>query len=158
MLIVPAEKNISFSKELQQTLQSRQLLRTELPFSDEMIEWHIKNGYIAAQNSISVNKRGYRCNRCGQNGQRYFSFYHSSGKNQLYCRSCVMMGRVSEDVPLYSWIEEDEPNWQPIKLTWNGQLSSGQQKAANVLIEAISKKEELLIWAVCTANYEHISL
>ncbi len=42
MLIVPAEKNISFSKELQQTLQSRQLLRTELPFSDEMIEWHIK--------------------------------------------------------------------------------------------------------------------
>lgn len=51
MLIVPAEKNISFSKELQQTLQSRHLLRTELPFSDE-------NGYIAAQNSISINKTG----------------------------------------------------------------------------------------------------
>ncbi len=94
MLIVPAEKNISFSKELQQTLQNRHLLRTELPFSDELIEWHIKNGYIAAQNSISINKRGYKCNRCGQNDQRYFSFYLSSGKNQLYCRSCVMMGRV----------------------------------------------------------------
>ncbi len=139
-----------FSKELQQTLQSRHLLRTELPFSDELIEWHIENGYIAVQNSI--NKRGYRCNRCGQNDQRYFSFYHSSGKKQLYCRSCVMMGRVSEDVPLYSWKEEDEPNWQLIKLTWDGELSSGQQKAAKVLIEAISKKEELLIWAVCGAG------
>ncbi|WP_426983451.1 ATP-dependent helicase ComFA [Bacillus cabrialesii] len=151
-MIVPTEKNISFSKELRQTLQSRHLLRTELPFSDELIEWHIENGYIAVQNSISINKRGYRCNRCGQNDQRYFSFYHSSGKKQLYCRSCVMMGRVSEDVPLYSWKEEDEPNWQPIKLTWDGELSSGQQKAAKVLIEAISKKEELLIWAVCGAG------
>ncbi|MGG1242528.1 ATP-dependent helicase ComFA [Bacillus cabrialesii] len=147
MLIVPP-----FSKELQQTLQSRHLLRTELPFSDELIGWHIENGYIAVQNSISINKRGYRCNRCGQNDQRYFSFYHSSGKKRLYCRSCVMMGRVSEDVPLYSWKEEDEPNWQPIKLTWDGELSSGQQKAAKVLIEAISKKEELLIWAVCGAG------
>ncbi|OBA02532.1 competence protein ComF [Bacillus subtilis] len=147
MLIVPP-----FSKELQQTLQSRHLLRTELPFSDELIGWHIENGYIAVQNSISINKRGYGCNRCGQNDQRYFSFYHSSGKKQLYCRSCVMMGRVSEDVPLYSWKEEDEPNWQPIKLTWDGELSSGQQKAAKVLIEAISKKEELLIWAVCGAG------
>lgn len=152
MLIVPAEKNISFSKELQQTLQSRHLLRTELPFSDELIEWHTENGYIAAQNSISINKRGYQCNRCGQNDQRYFSFYPSSGKNRLYCRSCVMMGRVSEDVLLYSWIGEDEPNWQQIKLTWDGKLSSGQQKAANVLIDAISKKEELLIWAVCGAG------
>ncbi|MDO8226906.1 ATP-dependent helicase ComFA [Bacillus cabrialesii] len=151
-MIVPAEKSISFSKELRQTLQSRHLLRTELPFSDELIEWHLENGYIAVQNSISINKRGYRCNRCGQNDQRYFSFYHSSGKKQLYCRSCVMMGRVSEDVPLYSWKEEDEPNWQPIKLTWDGELSSGQQKAAKVLIEAISKKEELLIWAVCGAG------
>lgn len=149
---MPAEKSISFSKELRQTLQSRHLLRTELPFSDELIEWHLENGYIAVQNSISINKRGYRCNRCGQNDQRYFSFYHSSGKKQLYCRSCVMMGRVSEDVPLYSWKEEDEPNWQPIKLTWDGELSSGQQKAAKVLIEAISKKEELLIWAVCGAG------
>ncbi|AUZ28048.1 DNA/RNA helicase [Bacillus subtilis] len=151
-MIVPTEKSISFSKELRQMLQSRHLLRTELPFSDELIEWHIENGYIAVQNSISINKRGYRCNRCGQNDQRYFSFYHSSGKKQLYCRSCVMMGRVSEDVPLYSWKEEDEPNWQPIKLTWDGELSSGQQKAAKVLIEAISKKEELLIWAVCGAG------
>ncbi|RPJ98744.1 hypothetical protein BSBH6_04273 [Bacillus subtilis] len=149
---MPTEKSISFSKELRQTLQSRHLLRTELPFSDELIEWHLENGYIAVQNSISINKRGYRCNRCGQNDQRYFSFYHSSGKKQLYCRSCVMMGRVSEDVPLYSWKEEDEPNWQPIKLTWDGELSSGQQKAAKVLIEAISKKEELLIWAVCGAG------
>lgn len=149
---MPTEKSISFSKELRQTLQSRHLLRTELPFSDELIEWHLENGYIAVQNSISINKRGYRCNRCGQNDQQYFSFYHSSGKKQLYCRSCVMMGRVSEDVPLYSWKEEDEPNWQPIKLTWDGELSSGQQKAAKVLIEAISKKEELLIWAVCGAG------
>lgn len=152
MLVVPDEKNITFSKELQQTLQGRHLLRTELPFSDEMIEWHIKNGYICAQYSISKNKREYRCNRCGQNDQRYFSFYYSSGKKQLYCRSCVMMGRVSEDVLLYSWKKEDESHWKPIKLTWNGKLSSGQQKAANVLIEAISKKEELLIWAVCGAG------
>ncbi|KAF1678083.1 MULTISPECIES: ATP-dependent helicase ComFA [Bacillus] len=151
-MIVPDEKNISFSKELQQTLQSRHLLRNELPFSDELIEWHIENGYIAAQKSISINKGRYRCNRCGQDDQRYFSFYLSSGKHQMYCRSCVMMGRVSEDVPLYSWIEEDEPSRQPIKLVWNGKLSSGQQKAANVLIDAISKKEELLIWAVCGAG------
>ncbi|QRZ92407.1 DEAD/DEAH box helicase [Bacillus subtilis] len=149
---VPTEKNISFSRELQQTLQSRHLLRTELPFSDEMIEWHIKNGYITAENSISINKRGYRCNRCGQTDKRYFSFYHPFGKDQLYCRSCIMMGRVSEEVPLYSWKEGDEQNWKSVKLTWGGKLSSGQQKAANILIEAISKREELLIWAVCGAG------
>ncbi|MCY8424058.1 DEAD/DEAH box helicase [Bacillus vallismortis] len=148
--------NMTFSKELQQTLQGRHLLRTEVPFSDELIEWHIKNGYIGAQNSISKNKREYRCNRCGQNDQRYFSNYHSSGKKQLYCRSCVMMGRVSEEVPLYSWKEEDELHWKPIKLTWNGELSRGQQKAANVLIEAISRKKELLIWAVCGAGKTEI--
>ncbi|MEC1750678.1 ATP-dependent helicase ComFA [Bacillus mojavensis] len=147
-----SESNSLFSKELQQQLQSRHLLRTEISFSDEIIDWHTEHGYISAEESLSKNKRGYRCNRCGQNDQQYFSSYHSFGKDKVYCRSCVMMGRVSEDVSLYSWSKEAEANWKPIKLTWDGKLSSGQQKAADVLIEAISKQEELLIWAVCGAG------
>ncbi|MEK4379746.1 ATP-dependent helicase ComFA [Bacillus sp. FSL R5-0434] len=147
-----SESNSLFSKELQQQLQGRHLLKTEIPFSDEIIDWHIEHGYISAEESISKNKWGYRCNRCGQNDQQYFSSYISSGEDKVYCRSCVMMGRVSEDISLYSWCKEAEANWKPIKLTWDGKLSSGQQKAADVLIEAISKQEELLIWAVCGAG------
>ncbi|WP_406620965.1 ATP-dependent helicase ComFA [Bacillus atrophaeus] len=152
------KKKPLFSADLQQFLHQRHLLRTEIPFSEEIINWHIEHGFISAEKSIIKNKKGYLCNRCGQNDQRYFSSYWSCSdeKNQMYCRSCVMMGRVSENIFLYSWIKEVEARWQPIKLTWEGKLSLGQQRAADILIDAITKREELLIWAVCGAGKTEI--
>jgi competence protein ComFA len=37
-------------------------------------------------------------------------------------------------------------------LNWQGELSTGQKKASVTVVKAISKKQELLVWAVCGAG------
>ncbi|MBY8911570.1 DEAD/DEAH box helicase [Bacillus sp. YC2] len=139
------------SSVLRDFLYGRHLLRTELPFSDECISRYMEKGFIKAEPSVIQHKNRCVCRRCGQNEQEYFaSFWSVSADRHItYCRSCVMMGRADELTHLYSWNKSDENRWESVKLSWQGTLTEGQQEAAGALIEAMKKKEELLIWAVC---------
>ena len=90
-----------YSTELQHHLSGRQLLATEIPFPEEILQPHVKQGYVAQTPGIQ-NKT---CLRCGnQNKHLFYTFPCANcGQACTYCRSCIMMGRVSECTPLYTW-------------------------------------------------------
>ncbi|GIN45258.1 ComF operon protein 1 [Bacillus paralicheniformis] len=56
---------------------------------------------------------------------------------------------MSECTSLLTWRGHGRHEWAPVYTEWKGVLSAGQEKAAKSIIDAIRRKEELLIWAVC---------
>ncbi len=142
---------IPYSKELQHHLTGRQLLATEIPFPEEILQQHVNQGYVTQTPGIQ-NKT---CLRCGNQSKHLFYTFPCANCGQActYCRSCIMMGRVSECTPLYTWTGP-RPD-MPIPnnpMAWSGTLSDGQQTASNRVKQAIVNNEEILVWAVCGAG------
>ncbi len=120
----------TYSPELQHHLFGRQLLATEIPFPEEILQQHVKQGYVTQTPGIQ-NKT---CLRCGNQHKHLFYTFPCAicGQSCTYCRSCIMMGRVSECTPLYTWA--GPPPNTPIPeqvMAWTGTLSDGQQTASS---------------------------
>lgn len=133
---------------LRNVLAGKQLLREEIPF--EMVD----SPLISKRPGIVFDKKGRAyCNRCGNSDRELLVEFPCArcGKKCVYCRACIMMGRVSECKPLYGW-SGDMPVIDAIPLQWSGSLSDGQQVASDRVLGAISHNEELLVWAVCGAG------
>lgn len=144
-----------FNKELQQQLAGKQLLLDDLPFPIEEIQEHYENGCLIYRKGIHFAKNKPACTRCGNQDKHLFSRFPCArcGEECLYCRKCIMMGRVSACTPLISWT--GPPPYFAIKspqLSWNGSLSDGQQTASTRVVQAINENKELLVWAVCGAG------
>lgn len=151
----PIDQEFLFNHNLQSTLQGKQLLLEELPFSIEEIQAHYINGYCLYNKAIEKRNKTYQCNRCGNNQQYLFASFHCARCQEActYCRNCIMMGRMSECSPLISWIGPAiEQNRNNLQLQWDGHLSPGQQVASDRMLEIIRDKGELLVWAVCGAG------
>lgn len=147
----PLDPHYPYSKQLQSSLQGKQLLLDELSFPIELIQEHYEHGYVAYQKGVA----NFLCTRCGNKDKSLFATFLCARCHHdcTYCRKCIMMGRVSECTPLIEWLGPQK-TWQVNSqlLQWNGELSRGQKKAAKAVVEAIKKNEELLIWAVCGAG------
>ncbi|WWL80817.1 DEAD/DEAH box helicase family protein [Bacillus altitudinis] len=63
-----------------------------------------------------------------------------------------MLGKVSECGFLYEWTGPQKKETRQVELTWQGELSKGQKRASDRLVEAIQNKFDLLVWAVCGAG------
>lgn len=129
-------------------LAGKQLLREEIPF--EMVD----SPFISKRPGILFDKKGRACcNRCGNSDKELLAEFPCvrCGKKCVYCRACIMMGRVSECTRLYGWSGK-LPEIDAAPLKWSGSLSDGQQVASERVVEAISHNEELLVWAVCGAG------
>jgi competence protein ComFA len=154
---LPTDSSFSFNVELQKMSYGKQLLFEDLPFSPEIIHTHYEKGYIAYRKGIETERGSKRCNRCGNSDLSWFGQFPCTrcGQLCLYCRKCVMMGRISSCTPLISWsgpqsVFNRETNTKT--LAWSGKLSQGQQRASNRVISAIDDRDELLVWAVCGAG------
>lgn len=148
-----------FSPSLQVFLSGRHLLLSELPFSRELIQYHQNNGYLQLEPGIRKEGRFYVCARCGNRNPQMFAFFPCAkcSKSCVYCRHCLMMGRVSECTPLISWIGPDPASVMGREeLQWDGLLSKGQEEAAMAVQNAVERKEDLLVWAVCGAGKTEI--
>ncbi|WP_079507624.1 DEAD/DEAH box helicase [Mesobacillus jeotgali] len=143
----------NYNPKIQNILAGKQLLIEELPFSPEEIKQHFEHGYLAYRKGI--HRKPLTCTRCGTTDPSWFAKFPCSrcGKVELYCRKCLMMGRVSECTPLVSWAGQ-EPMFDRIvePLQWNGQLSEGQKVASLRVVEAVENSAELLVWAVAGAG------
>lgn len=149
------EKKRTFSSELQHHLYGRQLLAIEIPFPSDILNFHIEQVYISQTSGIQKQNGAIICMRCGNTNKHFFYTFpcQNCGQACTYCRSCIMMGRVSECTQLYTWT--GPPVVFPIKedvMTWSGTLSSGQQAASDRVQYSILNEEELLVWAVCGAG------
>ena len=67
-----------------------------------------------------------------------------------YCRECLLMKRVRSDQALYYFPQEDFPKQDVLK--WRGQLTPFQEKVSEGLIQAVEKKESILVHAVTGAG------
>ncbi|AIZ61687.1 competence protein ComF [Bacillus sp. WP8] len=63
-----------------------------------------------------------------------------------------MMGKATECGFLYEWTGPQIVETYRAELTWQGELSKGQKRASERMIEAIKNKFDLLVWAVCGAG------
>nr|WP_080849088.1 DEAD/DEAH box helicase [Cytobacillus gottheilii] len=131
------------------------LLHDELPFPKEQLHEHYENGYIHYHKGISIEKGKPVCTRCGNSTRHHFAAFSCARcgeKECLYCRHCIMMGRVSSCTPLLSWAGPAAHLSGTAALKWDGTLSQGQAHASKKVTEAIQANGELLVWAVCGAG------
>ncbi|WP_019153849.1 DEAD/DEAH box helicase [Robertmurraya massiliosenegalensis] len=151
----PRNPQFQINPEIRTLLIGKQLLLDEIPHSLEEIQLHYENGYIALRKGMVHSKSRPQCQRCGNNDPHWFATFPCSRcqKRCTYCRKCIMMGRVSTCTPLYSWVDAEGGEIPAAtKLEWKGTLSPGQQLASDEVVQAISRNEDTLIWAVCGAG------
>lgn len=151
---LPLNPQFSVSTKLLSFLEGRHLLLDELPFPLDVIHTHYEHGYISYEKGIVQTEQGWRCRRCGNENTHLFASFFCARCETIctYCRRCIMMGRVSECTPLLVSHFYSEPAMYEKPLAWNGELSLGQQQAAEAVVAAVEKNLELLIWAVCGAG------
>ncbi|MBU8914741.1 DEAD/DEAH box helicase [Bacillus sp. FJAT-29953] len=151
----PLNPDFPYSRELQQILAGKQLLLDDIPHPLDEIQSHYENGYITYRKGIDYIGKKPMCMRCGNKDQQLFAIFHCSrcGENCFYCRTCIMMGRISECTPLIGWNGPAPNITLPQKImAWNGTLSEGQRVATDKVVEAIMQNKEWLVWAVCGAG------
>lgn len=152
---LPLNSSFEYDEKLQQVLYGKMLLLDELPFSLEQIQAHYENGFLNYKAGIKKTKYGYLCNRCGNDKDRLFasfSCFWCKSESCVYCRNCIMMGRVSMCTPLLSWTGPEVKWNNDNDLIWQGEFSAGQKVASHRFSEMIGRSGELLIWAVCGAG------
>ncbi|MFJ7728275.1 DEAD/DEAH box helicase [Neobacillus sp. NPDC097160] len=147
--------NFAYNRELQQLLTGKQLLLDDIPFTLDEIQTHYQNGYVTYRQPIVYKGKQPICARCGNKEPQWFATFPCSRCEEtcLYCRHCLMMGRISACTPLLGWNGPVPDTIYPTKiLEWEGTLSEGQTVASNQVVEAIHGNQEHLIWAVCGAG------
>lgn len=147
--------HFSYLPELQTHLDGKELLLTEIPFPLETLQAHYEQGYVRLTVGIGKKQKNLLCNRCGNSNHSLFASFSCSKcgeRNCYYCRSCIMMGRVSECTPLYSWSGPTVQVPNSSGLDWKGELSKGQALASDQVVKAVKDHSELLVWAVCGAG------
>ncbi|EKY3942184.1 TPA: DEAD/DEAH box helicase [Listeria innocua] len=97
--------------------------------------------------AISAN----RCFRCGNTNPFLFGKMTcaSCGREDcLYCRNCIVMGRVNSCQKLYYQKADILPERIESCLSWEGTLSPGQKKASSAVVSSIKQRVDMLLWAV----------
>lgn len=146
--------------QLKEKLYGKELLLEELQVTKEEMVPFLKAGLITARIGIQPRKKGYICLRCGTDDLSLFGSYPCARCQQtcIYCRNCIQMGKISTCTLLFRSHFPEETSFETYPqsendiLQWDGQLSLGQQKASDKIVEAIEKRRELLVWAVCGAG------
>lgn len=140
--------------ELMRQLHSRHLLTAETRCPQSNLDWLEEKGLVNRTPAIERKANGFTCCRCGVSHKRYFA--HSPCEvcqmDCIYCRSCIMMGKATECGFLYEWTGPQMVETYRAELTWQGELTKGQKRASEGMIEAIKNKFDLLVWAVCGAG------
>jgi competence protein ComFA len=154
--LLSTNQSFQYNPDMQKMLTGKQLLIDELLFSLEEVQQHYENGCVVYRKGIEKQENhSYACTRCGTTDPSWFAEFPCSrcGESDVYCRKCLMMGRVSGCTPLVSWVgPEPEFPAMAYPLKWDGQLSEGQRYASERVVEAIKTSSELLVWAVCGAG------
>ena len=156
----PLNPDFSYNEQLEQLLIGKQLLLEDLQYPLSELHVHYENGYLHYRKGIIFTKNKPTCVRCGNTEKQFFANFPCArcGESCLYCRKCIMMGRISTCTPLVSWIGPtviSKLKTVPTNnsfLSWNGTLSDGQEAASKKVITAINENEEFLVWAVCGAG------
>ncbi|GEL78718.1 DEAD/DEAH box helicase [Tenuibacillus multivorans] len=133
--------------------QGKLLLKQELQLDEPTFQILMQEQFIKEIRGIRKQMGLTMCERCFNYQKKYFGKMPYGKREIVYCRKCIMMGRVSEVESLYVWTGP-KPKRKPITdaCHWKGELTPLQQKASNSMIDTINRKDHLLIYAVCGAG------
>ncbi|MGM8215141.1 hypothetical protein ACLIA0_06125 [Bacillaceae bacterium W0354] len=140
-------------QELANQFSGKLLLQKELHLEEELFQKLLDHHYLKEIPGIKMYMSYYECARCFNQSNKYFG---KLPKGIIYCKKCIMMGRVSELEPLFEWTGP-----KPTELlieeacSWEGELTPLQQKASLAIIRAINEQSRLLIHAVCGADNDY---
>ncbi|MBU9721734.1 MULTISPECIES: DEAD/DEAH box helicase [Bacillaceae] len=173
----PPNHNFQNNSELVSIIKKRQLLFDEIPFSMEEIHVHACHGFVSYSPGVMKGKEKgsgeggqLQCKRCGNRDPFLFGTHdcYRCKEKCTYCRSCLMMGKVSTCTPLCEQRDgspvhevggERENRPHVHEMAWSGTLSFFQQKASDKLCQTIeaflqgtNEKDTFLSWAVCGAG------
>lgn len=144
---------------LAQKYEGKLLLRTEINLEESLFATMKHLQLFTPLNSFQQSFIYKRCLRCNNSKPSLLANIPCArcNKKHLYCRNCIMMGRVMECEPLYMWTgpryvwpKHDRP------CTWEGELTFAQNEAAIQVEKAIKNKSEILVWAVTGAGKTEI--
>nr|WP_295973908.1 DEAD/DEAH box helicase [uncultured Bacillus sp.] len=147
-----------FNEGLQQQLAGKQLLLEELPFDLQDIQTHYENGYLVYRKGIEFENQKAKCVRCGNREPHLFASFPCArcGEVCLYCRKCIMMGRVSACSPLISWIgpEPKAVEKLPVKECLQPPAQAGwtQQPEMEQILSTISRSMNRNKQGFCNSN------
>lgn len=98
-----------------------------------------KKGEVVCVQGVKKKASKYVCQRCGNIEQRLFASFlcKRCSKVCTYYRKCITMGRVSECALLVRGIAERKREKNLNLLRWSGTLSTGQNLAAQGVIEVV---------------------
>lgn len=155
----PVIINESLEHQLAQKYEGKLLLRNEIHLNDELFSHLLTNKYFTASHSLIRTVFSKRCTRCNNSKSHLFAYFPCAKCQtvHLYCRNCIMMGRVSTCENLYKWSGK-RYKWPHHNdaCTWQGELTPAQNRAANQVVKAIDNQNELLVWAVTGAGKTEI--
>lgn len=136
---------------------NQQLLLSEIDLPHDIIEQHVKRGDIVKVSSF-IKGKTVTCRRCGTSDRSLLATHVCAKCNRrcIYCRNCIMLGKVSECEVLYHFIKEAPSTPVKNSLRWEGTLTPLQQNAADAVTRAIETKSSLLVWAVTGAGKTEI--
>lgn len=97
-------------------------------------------------NRLASKTKDGSCFRCGT----AFVAEHSLPNGAVYCRECLMLGRVRTDEDLYYFPQQGFPKQQ--SLCWTGQLTDWQQQVSDGLCQAVAERRASLVHAVTGAG------
>lgn len=137
---------------MESLLYGRELLKTEMP-KDLLQAIQDDEAKVKQKNSfIEKNNKKY-CRRCNYLLVEVKENHCVCRKECAYCRNCLKMGKLRACEQLYSHPEvNDFPAYTQNELMWAGTLSEQQALASKRIVEAVKRKETLLLWAVTGAG------
>ncbi|MCU5745834.1 helicase-related protein [Staphylococcus sp. SQ8-PEA] len=107
-----------------------------------------------ARESTGVVVEGHRhkCIQCGNKHEAWFHHYYSTTHQReiTYCRKCLQLGRMDNFNTVIIVKTHQESSLAPYSLPFN--LSKQQLYASQKVVEAIKKREDLLLYAVTGAG------
>jgi len=129
------------------------LTRHEIPLQEPFFQQLLSSACFTPTPSIIQRQFYHECQRCYNRKRSLFATLPciSCKEDHVYCRKCILMGRVIECEPLYYW-SGVEPIWPEIEnpCAWTGKLTDAQEHAARRISTAvINRQKELLVWGVC---------
>lgn len=146
-------------QKLAKRFSGKLLLRQEIPLDEKTFQKLLSHGYFTAYPGIQQGFIIQRCLRCNNEDPQLLRPFPcaSCKKEHVYCRKCIMMGRVSLCEKLYVWSGPSYP-WPklPNSCLWQGKLRPLQEAGAKKVLEAVRRKERLLVWAVTGAGKTEI--
>lgn len=151
--------SIPFYDDVQATLFGKELLYEEMEYSWGILKPFLETGLITLKSGLLPYKKGFCCQRCHTTSKKSFGCFDCfrCHKKCVYCRHCIMMGRISTCSVLLRWNgPAPKYHYNDILLKWDGTFSNGQQKAASKIIETILEQADILVWAVCGAGKTEI--